>query len=212
MALRGRPAPRAARDRPALQGAAGTNGGIGSSGTNGLAGTNGSTGSPARTVGPGASGTNGTNGLAGTNGGQRGLAGTNGAAGLDGNRRADGADGLDGANGTIAPLSATEADRTSHRAARPTTVVELTVPAGKYVVLAKMSSFIPVPATRRMHAQSRWRHPRPGRDEDSACARRGPGLAAGGDDAAPATLSVECDVPSAGGTADFSSLIVVPTA
>ena len=65
------------------------------------------------------------------------LAGTNGTAGLNGIDGADGADGLDGSNGTIAPLSATDPQTDLPTATPPTTVVELTVPAGNYVVLAK---------------------------------------------------------------------------
>ena len=194
-------------------GAAGTNGGVGSSGTNGLAGTNGVNGLAGTNGGPGASGTNGTNGLAGTNG-LNGLAGTNGAAGLDGTDGADGADGLDGANGTIAPLSATAGQTVLPPATPPTTVVELTVPAGNYVILAK---------TQLSH---------PGAGDSIDCLLKAgavtldriamktlPALAAVPASLqavttllAPATLSVECDVMTAGGTADFSSLIAVPTA
>ena len=62
--------------------------------------------------------------------------GTNGINGADGTDGTNGVNGTNGTNGTITPLRQNRA--TALPTASPlTTVVELTVPAGNYVVLAK---------------------------------------------------------------------------
>ena len=119
-----------------------------------------------------------------------------------------------GTNGTITPLSATAGSTALPTASPPTTVVVLeNVPAGRYVVLAK---------TQLSHT---------GAGDSIDCALKAgdttvdqiamktlPALAA-----VPASLqavvtvssttqlSVECDVFTANGAANFSSLIAMPT-
>ena len=64
---------------------------------------------------------------------------------------------------------------------------------------------------RRMRPQGRRRHHRPGLDEDTARACRDSGVATGGHHLSPSQLSVQCSVLVANGSADFSSLIAIPT-
>ena len=187
---RGAAGPAGVPGLPGLAGGAGTNGTAGPAGTNGSDGTDGTDGIN------GTNGTNGTNGLAGVNG-------INGAAGSD------------GADGTITPLSATAGLIALPTASPPTTVVFLdNVPVGTYVVLAK---------TQLSHT---------GAGDSIDCTLKAgnaivdqiamktlPALAA-----VPASLqavvevlsttqlSVECDVFTANGAANFSSLIAMPTA
>jgi hypothetical protein len=199
-------------------GAAGSNGGVGAKGVDGTDGTNGLAGSK------GADGTNGTNGLAGirgvdgTNGlaGIRGADGTNGLAGIrgaDGTNGTNGTNGLAGANGTVAPLSATAGLTSLPTAAPATTVVFLDVPAGQYIILAKTQlaqtgAGDSINCTLKADAAT----------VDQVAMKTLPALAA-----VPVTLqavttvtsishlSVQCAVQVANGTANFSSLIAIPT-
>ena len=185
-------------------GAQGAVGPAGLTGLTGLAGSNGAAGVN------GLAGTNGTNGLAGING----VTGNDGADGTNGSDGANGVNGVNGVNGTITPLWASAGLTALPTATPPTTVVELdNVPAGRYVVLAK---------TQLSHT---------GAGDSIDCVLKAgnttvdqiamktlPALAA-----VPASLqavitvssttqlSVECDVFTANGAANFSSLIALPT-
>lgn len=172
-------------------------------GGQGLSGAKGDTG-PGGT--PGSAGSNGANGPNGANG-VNGIDGTNGANGIDGTN------GTNGTNGTIAPLSATAGLTALPTAAPLTTVVSLSVPAGNYVVLAK---------TELSHT---------GAGDTVECVLKAgpttvdqiamktlPALAAIPASmqavtkvTTPSTLSVECKVQVANGSANFSSLIAIPT-
>lgn len=162
-----------------------------------VAGEKGDTGST------GAPGTSGTNGANGPNG-------PNGANGIDGT---DGTNGTDGIDGTIAPLSATAGLTALPTASPPTTVVALAVPAGNYVVLAKTQlshtgAGDTVDCVLKAGATS----------IDKVSMKTLPALAAIPVSlqavtvtTSPSQLSVECDVLTANGSADFSSLIAIPT-
>ncbi|HEX5762936.1 MAG TPA: collagen-like protein [Solirubrobacterales bacterium] len=172
--------------------------------------------------GPGAAGAKGTDGVDGTNGvnganganGPNGANGTNGIDGVDGANGANGVNGTNGTNGTIAPLSAKQGATVLPTGSPATTVVELTVPIGSYVVLAKtqlshsgagdsVHCFLKAGAT----------------TIDQIAMKTLPALAA-----IPASLqaittttsstqlSVQCNVAVADGAANFSSLIAIPTA
>ena len=160
---------------------------------------------------PGSNGANGANGPNGANG----IDGTNGSNGIDGANGTNGTNGTNGVNGTIAPLSATKGLTALPTASPPTTVVELAVPAGNYVVLAK---------TELSHT---------GAGDSVECALKAgattidqiamktlPALAAipaslqaaTTTTTSPTVLSVQCSVLVANGSANFSSLIAIPTA
>lgn len=161
----------------------------------------------------GPAGSNGANGANGPNGanGTQGLDGTDGLDGLDGT---DGTNGTDGTDGTIAPLSATAGLVELPTSAPLTPVVSLAVPAGNYLVLAK---------TELSHA---------GAGDTVECVLKAgattidqvamktlPALAAipaslqaVTEVTSPSQLNVECKVKVANGSADFNSLIAIPTA
>jgi hypothetical protein len=181
-----------------LTGTAGTNGVNGLTGTAGTNGTNGLTGT---------AGTNGANGANGPNG-------ANGTNGIDGTDGTDGTDGVDGIDGTIAPLWTTQGFTALPTATPPTVVVSIpAVPAGNYVVLAK---------TQLSHT---------GAGDTIDCVLKAgnasidqvsmktlPALAAIPVSLQAVTttnstsqLSLECDVLTANGSANFSSLIAIPT-
>jgi hypothetical protein len=170
----------------------------------GLTGAKGETGSA------GAPGTNGPNGANGANGPN----GANGANGVDGTDGVDGTNGTDGTDGTITPLSAKQGLTALPTASPPTTVVELAVPAGNYVVLAK---------TQLSHTGAGdsidCTLKAGGATIDQIAMKTLPALAAipvslqaVTTTASPSQLSVECKVQVANGTANFSSLIAIPTA
>jgi hypothetical protein len=174
-------------------GPAGTSGGSGSNGANGPNGANGATGVDGTNGADGAKGTDGTDGIPGTNG----------------------TDGTNGTNGTIAPLSATKALTPLPTASPPVTVVELTVPAGNYVVLAKTELFHSgagdsVECTLRSGTTTL----------DQIAMKTLPALAAIPASmqavttaaTSPTVLSVQCSVLVANGSASSSSLIAIPTA
>lgn len=204
-------------------GKAGANGAEGPKGTNGTNGANGANGPNGANGAEGAKGTNGTDGTNGANGanGPNGANGTNGIDGADGTDGTDGIDGVNGtngtngANGTITPLSAKQGLTALPTGSPSTTVVELTVPAGNYVVFAK---------TQLSHS---------GAGDSIECLLKAgdvtldqvamktmPALAAIPASlqavttiaTSPTQLSVQCAVAVADGSADFNSLIAIPTA
>lgn len=170
-------------------GAAGTKGDSGSSGT------------------PGANGANGANGPNGANG-------TNGLDGTDGTNGTNGVNGTNGTDGTIAPLSAKQGATALPTGSPATTVVELAVPAGSYVVLAKtqlshtgagdsIECFLKAGATTIDQIAMKTL---------PALAAIPASLQAITTTASPTQLSVQCNVAVANGAANFSSLIAIPTA
>jgi hypothetical protein len=192
----------------------GTNGASGPKGADGARGTDGVNGAN------GANGANGPNGADGTNG-ANGANGPNGANGVDGTNGVDGAkgtngtNGVNGTNGTIAPLSAKQGATALPTGLALTTVVELAVPAGNYVVMAKtqlshtgagdtVECFLKAGAT----------------TIDQIAMKTLPALAAipaslqavTTTTTSPTQLSVQCKVSVANGEANFSSLIAIPTA
>jgi hypothetical protein len=201
---------------PGTTGSAGSNGAEGAKGTNGANGANGPNGANGANGAEGAKGTAGANGANGANGpnganGTNGVDGTNGTDGTDG---AKGANGTNGANGTITPLFAKQGVTALPTASPPATVVELTVPAGNYVVLAK---------TQISHT---------GAGDSVECLLKAgatildqvamktlPALAAipaslqavATIATSPTQLSVQCSVLTANGSASFNSLIAIPT-
>ena len=177
-------------------------------GTPGVGGAKGETGTAGSAGGNDASGAKGADGANGTNGAN----GPNGANGANG---PNGTNGTDGINGTIKPLSAKQALTALPTGGPPTTVVELTVPAGNYVVLAK---------TQLSHT---------GAGDSVECLLKAgtatldqvamktlPALAAIPASlqavttiaTSPTQLSVQCSVAVANGAANFNSLIAIPTA
>ncbi len=102
-------------------------------GTHGAVGAKGDVGSTGPAGTPGTSGVNGANGPNGANG----TNGVDGTDGVNGAKGENGTDGTNGTNGTIAPLSAAQGLVPLPTGTSPTTVVQLNVPAGKYVVFAK---------------------------------------------------------------------------
>jgi hypothetical protein len=156
-------------------------------------------------------GAQGDTGPAGTPG-SNGANGPNGANGANG---ANGIDGTDGSNGTVAPLAATKGLTPLPTASPPTTVVELAVPAGNYVVLAKAQlshtgAGDSVECTLKAGATT----------IDQIAMKTLPALAAipaslqavTTATTSPTVLSVQCRVLVADGAANFSSLIAIPTA
>lgn len=201
-------------------GAAGGKGSDGVNGTNGANGANGPNGANGANGVDGAKGSDGVNGANGANG-ANGPNGANGANGIDGSDGADGTDGTNGVNGTngingtIAPLSAKQGATALPTGPSATTVVELAVPAGSYVVLAK---------TQLSHT---------GAGDSVECSLKAgattldqiamktlPALAAIPASlqavviasSSPTQLSVQCGVAVANGSANYSSLIAIPTA
>jgi len=196
-----------------LAGTNGANGAIGAPGANGLAGTNGANGAPgANGLGGtnGANGAPGANGLGGTNG-ANGAIGPDGAPGTNGSDGTDGTDGTDGADGVLGPLSATNGLTALPTATPPTTVIQLTVPAGNYVVMAKSEiSHTGAGDTVRCTLKAG------SATIDEASMKTLPALAAvpfslqAVTTTAPTQLSMECDVSVANGAANFTSLIALP--
>ncbi len=214
-----------ARTRTSLHGATGADGSAGSAGSAGSPGAKGSDGASGASGASGANGANGPNGVAGANGasgangpnGPNGLDGTDGIDGTNGSNGAAGANGTNGTAGTngtdgvIAPLSAIQGPTALPTATPPTVVVQLTVPSGDYVVLAK---------TQMTHSGAGDRVDcvlKAGTTAiDQVSMATLPALAAIPMSlqavAAPGTtqLSVECDVTTANGSASSSSLIAIP--
>jgi hypothetical protein len=170
----------------------------------GAAGAKGDTGSSGT---PGSNGANGANGPNGANG-------TNGIDGIDGADGANGVNGTNGTNGTIAPLSAKQGATALPTGSPGTTVVELAVPAGSYVVLAKtqlshtgagdtVDCFLKAGATAIDQIAMKTL---------PALAAIPASLQAVTTTTSPTQLSVQCNVVVANGAANFSSLIAIPTA
>ena len=199
--------------RDSLHGDDGKTGASGAVGDTGLTGPAGGTGPAGSNGAAGTDGSAGTNGSAGADGtdGSNGTDGTAGTAGTDGIDGINGTHGTDGTDGIIAPLSATAGETALLTATPPTVVVELTVPAGNYVVLAK----------------SQISHTGAGDSVecvlkagtaaiDRVAMKTMPALAAipmsmqAITTSTPTHFSVECDVFTAGGSADYSSLIAIP--
>jgi hypothetical protein len=201
---------------PGSNGPIGPNGAGGARGTDGVNGTNGANGPNGADGARGADGVDGVNGANGANGanGPNGANGVNGTDGTDGAKGSNGTNGVNGTNGTIAPLSAKQGETLLPTGSALTTVVELTVPAGNFVVLAK---------TQLSHT---------GAGDSVTCFLKAgtatidqiamktlPALAAIPASlqavittASPTQLSVQCNVAVANGAANFSSLIAIPTA
>lgn len=203
-----------AKGDPGTTGSVGSNGAEGAKGTNGANGANGPNGANGAEGAKGTAGANGANGANGPNG-ANGTNGVDGTNGLDGAKGTNGTNGTNGANGTIAPLFAKQGATALPTASPPTTVVELTVPAGSYVVLAK---------TQLSHT---------GAGDSVECLLKAgattldqvamktlPALAAIPASlqavttitTSPTLLSVQCSVLTANGSASSNSLIAIPTA
>lgn len=170
----------------------------------GAAGAKGDTGSSGT---PGSNGANGANGPNGANG-------TDGTDGIDGAKGTNGVNGTNGTNGTIAPLSAKQGAIALPTGSPATTVVELAVPAGSYVVLAKtqlshtgagdtVECFLKAGATTIDQIAMKTL---------PALAAIPASLQAVTTTTSPTQLSVQCNVVVANGAANFSSLIAIPTA
>lgn len=167
----------------------------------------------------GAEGDSGSNGTPGTNGanganGPNGANGTNGIDGIDGTDGANGVNGTNGTNGTIAPLSAKQGATALPTGSPATTVVELAVPAGSYVVLAKtqlshtgagdsVECFLKAGTTTLDQVAMKTL---------PALAAIPASLQAVTTTTSPTQVSVQCNVAVANGAANFSSLIAIPTA
>jgi len=206
-------------DGQGLPGAKGDDGPSGGPGANGANGPNGAEGPKGGNGANGANGANGPNGANGVNGidgadGADGIDGTHGTDGDDGAQGTNGVNGTNGTNGTVTPLSATKGLTALATAAPPATVVELAVPAGNYVVLAKTQlshtgAGDSVECTLKAGATTL----------DQIAMKTLPALAAipaslqaVTTTASPTQLSVQCKVLVASGEANFSSLIAIPTA
>jgi len=215
-----------AKGESGSSGSSGTNGPVGPNGVkgaDGVNGTNGANGANGPNGANGAEGAKGSNGVDGTNGanganganGPNGANGTNGIDGAKGTNGTNGTNGVNGTNGTIAPLSAKQGATALPTGSPATTVVELAVPAGSYVVLAKtqlshtgagdtVECFLKAGAT----------------TIDQIAMKTLPALAAipaslqavTTTTTSPTQLSVQCNVAVANGAANFSSLIAIPTA
>ncbi len=197
-----------------INGANGPNGANGNEGARGSNGANGANGNEGAKGSNGANGANGPNGANGTNG-IDGTNGVNGAKGENGTNGASGTNGTNGTNGTIAPLSATQGLTALPTGAPPTTVVELAVPMGKYVVMAKTElsqtgAGDSVECLLKSGATT----------VDQAAMKTLPALAAVPAalqavitaTTSPTVLSVQCTVAVANGSANYNSLIAIPTA
>ncbi|HST33231.1 MAG TPA: hypothetical protein VLJ80_06895 [Solirubrobacteraceae bacterium] len=197
--------------RASLKGGSGAAGGRGENGPAGPAGSTGANGNNGPNGANGAEGSKGSNGANGPNG-ANGIDGTDGVNGTNGT---NGTNGIDGTNGTIKPLSAKQGATALPTGAPSTTVVELAVPAGNYVVLAKTElSHTGAGDSVECLLKSGTT------TLDQAAMKTLPALAAvpaslqavTTTTVAPTTLSVQCSVAVANGSANFSSLIAIPTA
>jgi hypothetical protein len=192
------------QDLAGARGETGPNGGPGSNGANGPSGASGT---------EGAKGSNGANGANGPNG-ANGANGVDGIDGIDGKDGAKGINGTNGTNGTIAPLSATKGLTPLPTASPPTTVVELTVPTGNYVVLAKtqLSHTGAGDSVECMLKANATTIDQVAMKTLPALAAIPTSLQAVTTTASSTQLTVQCRVLVADGAANFSSLIAIPTA
>jgi hypothetical protein len=175
-----------------------------------LNGVDGRAGADGRPGADGRAGVNGANGANGPNG-PGGIDGTNGAPGTNGADGTDGTDGVDGSDGVLGPLSATGGSTALPTGVPSTVVVTRAVPAGDYVVFAK---------TQLSHTGAgdtvNCRLKAGSTTIDQVSMKTLPALAAipvslqAVTTTAPTQLSLECNVVTANGAADFSSLIALP--
>ena len=162
----------------------------------------------ATTGATGAKGDSGSQGATGATG-ARGTTGDDGVHGTDGT---DGLDGTDGTDGVLAQQSATAGLTPLPSATPPTVVISLAVPAGNYVVWGKTQ----LSHTGAGDSVDCWLKAG-NATVDQISMKTMPALAAipaslqAVTTTSPSQLSIECDVLTAGGTADFSSLIAIPT-
>jgi hypothetical protein len=179
----------AARQSLAGSGPRGTTGTAGTAGAAGLVGANGATGHDGATGAPGSAGANGTNGTNGTSG-------------------------SNGSNGTVTPVAATGALTSIPTGAAFVTVASLTVPAGRYTVLAKTqiaqtgagdSVDCALKAAATTIDQSSMK------TLPALAATTVPLQAVVTTVGASTLLTIQCNVEVANGTANFSSLIAIPT-
>lgn len=180
----------------------------------GTAGAQGPSGAPGATGSPGSAGANGPNGANGVNG-ARGSDGTNGIDGTDGVNGTNGTDGTNGTNGTISPLSAKQGLVALPTGVAATTVVQLSVPAGNYVVLGKTE----ISATGAgdtveclLKAGSVTVDESGMKTLPALAATTAPLQATITAPTSPTILSIQCSVVVANGSANFNSLIAIPTA
>jgi hypothetical protein len=198
-----------------VRGADGTNGANGANGANGPNGANGADGARGTDGVDGTNGANGANGANGPNGanGANGVDGTDGIDGAKGSNGTNGVNGTNGTNGTIVPLSAKQGETLLPTGSALTTVVELAVPAGNFVVLAKtqlshtgagdsVTCFLKA-GTATIDQIAMKTLP--------ALAAIPASLQAVTTTTSPTQLSVQCNVAVANGAANFSSLIAIPT-
>jgi hypothetical protein len=213
--LAGGPGAAGAKGDSGSNGASGTSGADGAKGINGVNGMSGANGANGANGPNGADGTDGVNGANGANGpnGANGANGIDGTDGIDGAKGTNGVNGTNGTNGTIAPLSSKQG-ATALPTGAAATVVELTVPAGSYVVLAKtqlshtgagdtVECFLKAGTTTLDQIAMKTL---------PALAAIPASLQAVTTTASSTQLSVQCNVAVANGAANFSSLIAIPTA
>ena len=145
--------------------------------------------------------------------GPTGVAGAVGATGVSGAIGMTGAIGATGANGTVAPVAATGGLTAIPTGASFVTTVSLTVPAGRYAILAKTQisatgagdsvDCVLKAAATTLDQSSMKTLP--------ALAATTVPLQAVTTVATSTLLSVQCNVEVANGSANFSSLIAIPT-
>lgn len=209
--------------RALVKGGAGVSGTKGDTGVSGAKGDTGVSGLTGATGAAGAGGTNGSNGVEGSRGsnganganGPNGVNGVNGVDGTNGINGTNGVNGTNGTNGTVKPLSARQGVTALPTGVPSTTVVELSVPAGNYVVLAKTElSHTGAGDTVECLLKSG------ATTLDQSAMKTLPALAAipaalqavTTIATSPTVLSVQCSVAVANGSANSSSLIAIPTA
>jgi hypothetical protein len=217
--LIGRTGPNGANGSAGMNGRQGDNGPPGPAGGAGLTGSTGSVGATGATGAIGSVGATGATGAIGSTGvgatgvGGGGATGPIGATGIGGASGSIGATGAPGVDGTITPLAATGGVVALPTASPLVTVVSLTVPAGRYVILAKTQlaqtgAGDSIDCTLKTGTTTL----------DQSSLKTLPALAAGSVSlqavttvGATSQLSVQCLVEVANGTANFSSLIAIPT-
>jgi hypothetical protein len=183
----------------------------------GQKGSTGSQGAAGRAGAPGDTGASGVAGAVGAIGatGATGATGAIGVAGAPGVNGSNGTNGTNGANGTVTPLVATNGLVALVTSAPLAPVVSLSVPAGKYVVLAKTQlthSGAADTVTCTLQSGSTT--------IDQSAIKTLPALASVAVPlqavttvvTSPTLLTVQCIVAVANGSANFSSLIAIPTA
>lgn len=198
----------------ARRGLKGAKGATGAAGSNGLSGINGANGLNGSRGGDGANGLSGTNGAAGSQGntGNDGTDGINGADGTDGTNGGQGIPGADGTDGVVTPLAASGGLVLLPTATPPTTVLERSLPAGKYIVLGK-TQITHSGAGDSVHCELKTGS----QVIDQVDMKTLPALAAipvsmqaVTTTIATGQVSITCDVSVANGSADYSSIIAVP--